>query len=123
MQQLLRSLKILNLSYCKLVRVGGFSGLPALERLILAGCASLTQVCESIGGCESLVLLDMSGCEKLKNLPNSISKLTSVRIISLHRCRASIRTNIHAFLLVTLSFPKTNLIKESFRWISAACQR
>ncbi|KAI3515015.1 hypothetical protein L1887_13764 [Cichorium endivia] len=28
----LGSLKILNLSYCKLVRVGGFSGLPALER-------------------------------------------------------------------------------------------
>ncbi|KAL7588271.1 hypothetical protein Lser_V15G39703 [Lactuca serriola] len=112
--QLLRSLKILNVSYCKVVRVGGFSGLPALERLILAGCARLTQVCESIGGCESLVLLDMSYCEKLKNLPNSISKLTSVRIISLNRCRASIRINIHAFLLVTLSLRNSNLITESF---------
>ncbi|CAH1429709.1 unnamed protein product [Lactuca virosa] len=30
--KLLGSLKILNLSYCKIVRVEGFSWLPALER-------------------------------------------------------------------------------------------
>nr|KAJ0191370.1 hypothetical protein LSAT_V11C800435340 [Lactuca sativa] len=86
MQQLLRSLKILNLSYCNLVRVEGFSALPALERLILRSCKSLVHVCESIGGCDSLVILDISKCSKLSNVPISISKLKNVRSISLEGC-------------------------------------
>ncbi|KAI3515069.1 hypothetical protein L1887_13818 [Cichorium endivia] len=87
--KLLGSLKILNLSYCKLVQVGGFSGLPALERLILTRCESLVHVCESIGGCDGLVLLDMSNCKKLKKLPSSISKLKNLITLSLDGCIGS----------------------------------
>ncbi|GKA68401.1 Toll/interleukin-1 receptor domain-containing protein [Tanacetum coccineum] len=82
----LGSLKYLNLSYCKLVTVGGFKGLPALKTLKLKGCKSLTSVCDTIGGCGSLALLDMRYCHKLKNLPVSISKLKSVRVLSLDGC-------------------------------------
>nr|GEW81476.1 Toll/interleukin-1 receptor (TIR) domain-containing protein [Tanacetum cinerariifolium] len=85
----LGSLKYLNLSYCKLVTVGGFKGLPALKTLKLNGCKSLTSVCDTIGECGSLALLDMRYCHKLKNLPVSISKLKSVRVLSLDGCIAS----------------------------------
>ncbi|KAL4572633.1 hypothetical protein LXL04_019413 [Taraxacum kok-saghyz] len=84
--KLLGSLKILNLSCCKLVQVGGFSGLPALERLVLRRCECLVHVCESIGGCDRLVLLDLSYCKKLKKLPTSISKLKSLKTLSLDGC-------------------------------------
>ncbi|KAJ0957474.1 putative P-loop containing nucleoside triphosphate hydrolase, leucine-rich repeat domain superfamily [Helianthus annuus] len=72
--KLLRSLKFLNLSSCQeLVRVGHFSRLPLLERLTLARCTSLIEVCESIGTCcQKLEILDLSGCNKLKELPRSI---------------------------------------------------
>ncbi|KAL7588276.1 hypothetical protein Lser_V15G39706 [Lactuca serriola] len=84
--KLLGSLKILNLSYCKIVRVEGFSWLPVLERLILTNCESLIHVCESIGGCDGLVILDLSYCSKLSNVPISISKLKNVRRLSLDGC-------------------------------------
>nr|GEW81474.1 Toll/interleukin-1 receptor (TIR) domain-containing protein [Tanacetum cinerariifolium] len=82
----LGSLKYLNLSYCKFVTVGGFKGIPALKTLTLKGCKSLTSVCDTIGECGSLALLDMRYCHKLKNLPVSISKLTSVRVLLLDGC-------------------------------------
>ncbi|KAI3781577.1 hypothetical protein L2E82_11594 [Cichorium intybus] len=82
----LQSLKILNLSYCKIVRVEGFSGLPALERLILRSCERLVHVCESIGGCDRLVILDLSKCYKLNNVPISICKLKNIRSLSLDGC-------------------------------------
>ncbi|CAI9299007.1 unnamed protein product [Lactuca saligna] len=137
--KLLGSLKILNLSYCKLVRVEGFSGLPALERLILKGCKRLVHVCESIGGCYGLVILDMSKCSKLNNVPIGISKLKNVRSISLDGCLGASEflmrmkdtesyassSSVGEFLLktpksfllpslVTLSLKGNNLSNESF---------
>ncbi|KAL7585540.1 disease resistance protein RPV1 isoform X1 [Lactuca sativa] len=136
--KLLGSLKILNLSYCKqLVRAGGFSGLPALERLILKRCECLVHVCESIGGCDSLLLLDLSYCRKLKMLPSSMIKLKNVQMLSLDGCAARIGKQSHAssssssvgeFVpkhpsillislpssLVTLSLKHSNLSNESF---------
>ncbi|PWA38904.1 toll/interleukin-1 receptor (TIR) domain-containing protein [Artemisia annua] len=90
--KLLGSLKYLNLSYSKLVTVGGFKELPALERLILARCESLTHVCESIGECDSLVVLNLSYCTKLiiKNLPISISKLKNLTDLRLDGCGAGV---------------------------------
>ncbi|KAL4572635.1 hypothetical protein LXL04_019415 [Taraxacum kok-saghyz] len=85
----LGSLKILNLSYCKLTRIGGFSCLPSLERLILRRCYCLVNVCESIGGCDGLVLLDMSYCKKLAKLPSSISNLKNLKTLSLDGMDAS----------------------------------
>ncbi|KAM0052497.1 putative TIR domain, P-loop containing nucleoside triphosphate hydrolase [Helianthus debilis subsp. tardiflorus] len=64
--KLLRSLKFLNLGNChELDRVGHFSGLPLLERLTLARCTSLIEVCESIGTCcQKLEILDLTECNK-----------------------------------------------------------
>ena len=90
MQQLLGSLKYLNLSYSKLVTVGGFKELPALERLILTRCESLTHVCESIGECGSLVVLNLSYCSKLKNLPIIIRKVKNVKVLTLDGCGAGV---------------------------------
>ncbi|CAI9268803.1 unnamed protein product [Lactuca saligna] len=84
--KLLGSLKILNLSYSKLVKAEGFSWLPALERLILRSCERLVYLCESIGSCNSLVILDMSKCTKLEKVPIIISKLKNVRTLSLEGC-------------------------------------
>ncbi|PWA51937.1 toll/interleukin-1 receptor (TIR) domain-containing protein [Artemisia annua] len=88
--KLLGSLKYLNLSYSKLVTVGGFKELPALERLILRKCESLAHVCESIGECDSLVALNLSYCSKLKNLPISISKLKNLTDLTLDGCGAGV---------------------------------
>ncbi|KAJ9557806.1 hypothetical protein OSB04_012420 [Centaurea solstitialis] len=82
----LGSLKILNLSYCKIVSVGGFSEMPALQRLILKGCASLVHLSESIDRCAGLVLLDLSHCKKLKRLPSNIGKLKKVQVLSIDGC-------------------------------------
>lgn len=81
-------MKFLNLSYCKFVKIGGFSELPSLESLILAGCTSLIEVCESIGGCDRLAHLDMSNCNKLKKLPSSIGKLKKVKLLLIKGCTA-----------------------------------
>ncbi|GJX04220.1 Toll/interleukin-1 receptor domain-containing protein [Tanacetum coccineum] len=89
----LRSLKYLNLSYSKLVTIGGFEELPALERLILTRCESLTHVCESIGECDKcggLVFLNLSYCSKLKNLPIIIRKLKYVKVLTLDGCGAGV---------------------------------
>ncbi|KAJ0809796.1 putative TIR domain, P-loop containing nucleoside triphosphate hydrolase [Helianthus annuus] len=86
--KLLRSLKFLNLSNChELVRVGHFSGLPLLERLTLARCTSLVEVCESIGNyCQKLEVLDLSECNKLKELPRSIGKLKNLTQLLILGC-------------------------------------
>ncbi|KAJ0957476.1 putative leucine-rich repeat domain superfamily [Helianthus annuus] len=86
--KLLRSLKFLNLSGChELVRVGHFSGLPLLERLTLAKCTSLVEVCESIGNySKKLEVLDLSECSKLKELPRSIGELKNLTHLLIDGC-------------------------------------
>ncbi|GJX34853.1 Toll/interleukin-1 receptor domain-containing protein [Tanacetum coccineum] len=93
MKQFLGSLKYLNLSYSKLVTIGGFEGLPALERLILTRCESLTHVCESICECDSLVSLDLSYCSKLKNIRIIIEKLKNDKVLRLDGCEACLFDN------------------------------
>ncbi|KAK9058311.1 hypothetical protein SSX86_023152 [Deinandra increscens subsp. villosa] len=137
--KMLRSLKLLNLSSChELARVGHFSGLPLLERLKLAGCTSLVEVCESIGGCHKLEVLDLSKCNKLKELPRSIGKLKNLTQLLIDGCSKVLNTeNINmkshdsfssaivprsskSFVrslpisLVTLSLTYSNLYNESF---------
>ncbi|KVI00536.1 hypothetical protein Ccrd_021222 [Cynara cardunculus var. scolymus] len=87
LHRLLGSLKFLILRYChELVSVGHFEGFPLLERLIVAGCVSLVEVCETIGNCVRLFLLDVSGCTKLKKLPRSIGKLKNLRTLLIDGC-------------------------------------
>ncbi|KAM7473700.1 hypothetical protein LguiB_020943 [Lonicera macranthoides] len=83
----LESLKILDLSFSEwLARTPNFLGLPNLERLILKGCVSLVEVCESIEYAEMLNLLDLQDCKTLKKLPKNIGKLVSLRILVISGC-------------------------------------
>ncbi|KAL8254296.1 hypothetical protein R6Q59_032517 [Mikania micrantha] len=86
--KLLRSLKFFNLSCCReLVSIGHFSGFPLLERLTLARCTSLVEVCESVGAsCQKLEVLDLTECNKLKELPRSISKLKNLKSLLIDGC-------------------------------------
>ncbi|KAL8262615.1 hypothetical protein R6Q59_023964 [Mikania micrantha] len=88
-KRLLGSLKILDLSNCKqLHSVGGFSELPALERLILQNCTGLIEVCESIEHCHDLVDIELSYCYKLRKLPKSLCKLKKHRKLLLDGCNS-----------------------------------
>ncbi|KAI3774409.1 hypothetical protein L1987_48964 [Smallanthus sonchifolius] len=79
--ELVGCLKILNLSYSvELIKTPNFGGLRSLESLLLEGCLSLTQVCESIGNLERLVLLDISGCRSLKDIPFLPRSLVSLKM-------------------------------------------
>ncbi|KAM0052544.1 putative TIR domain, P-loop containing nucleoside triphosphate hydrolase [Helianthus debilis subsp. tardiflorus] len=84
----LRSLKFLNLSSChELVKVGPFSGLPVLERLTLARCTNLVEVCESVGNyCHELEVLDLRECSKLKELPKDVRKLKKLTQLLIDGC-------------------------------------
>ncbi|KAM7470190.1 hypothetical protein LguiA_008373 [Lonicera macranthoides] len=87
LHEFLESLKILDLSFSEwLVRTPNFLGLPNLERLILKGCMSLVEVCESIEYAEMLDLLDLQDCKTLRKLPRNIDKLVSLRILVISGC-------------------------------------
>ncbi|KAJ9558661.1 hypothetical protein OSB04_013275 [Centaurea solstitialis] len=89
-KRLLRSLKVLNLSFCKQLRnLAGFSSFPALERLILANCIGLTEVCESIEQCDELVLIDLSYCNEFRKILRTIGKLKKVETLLLEGCNIS----------------------------------
>ncbi|XP_050108229.1 disease resistance protein RPV1-like [Malus sylvestris] len=84
---LLYKLKILNLSHSHdLTRSPDFSKLPNLEKLILKGCKRLSNVHESIGDLKSLALVNLEGCEMLKELPRTFYKLKSAKILVLKGC-------------------------------------
>ncbi|KAL7618556.1 hypothetical protein Lser_V15G03738 [Lactuca serriola] len=86
-KRVLRSLKILNLSFCEQLRsLGGFDHLPVLEKLILRGCIRLLDVCESIEQCLELVFVDLSYCSKLQKVPRIIEMLKKVKKLFLDGC-------------------------------------
>ncbi|KAI9073637.1 hypothetical protein K1719_044402 [Acacia pycnantha] len=85
--QLLKKLKILNLSYSpNLVRTPDFSKLPNLEKLILKDCLSLSKIDDSIGVLDKLLLLDLENCIGLQSLPKSIYRLRCLKILILSGC-------------------------------------
>nr|GMD68749.1 TMV resistance protein N-like [Ipomoea batatas] len=69
----LYNLKFINLSHSqKLIRTPDFRGTPNLERLVLEECTSLTEIHDSVGCLNNLVILNLKNCINLKKLPKSI---------------------------------------------------
>nr|XP_016505080.1 PREDICTED: TMV resistance protein N-like [Nicotiana tabacum] len=90
--QCCRSLKKLDLSYCKQLRsTPDFTGSRSLENLLLGGCSSLMEIHPSIGNLNRLIKLYMHDCEKLRDLPSSICQLISVDYLDINSC-SSIKT-------------------------------
>lgn len=86
-RQVLRSLKVIDLSHSHLLRsTPDFSGLPSIERLILAYCTNLIEIHESIGELQRLNFLDLVGCVNLEKLPRSIDRLKSLEKLILFGC-------------------------------------
>ncbi|KAM7506358.1 hypothetical protein LguiB_005262 [Lonicera macranthoides] len=84
--KVLLSLKILNFSHSqRLVKTPNFIGLPNLERLILRGCASLVEVCDTIANLGRLALLNLENCKSLRNFPN-VGMLNSLQTLVLDGC-------------------------------------
>ncbi|KAL4588409.1 hypothetical protein LXL04_001297 [Taraxacum kok-saghyz] len=83
----IRSLKILNLSYCRdLIKTPDFRRLPSLENLIVKGCSSLIKVDESIAYLKELILLDLTDCTSLREFPCLPTSLIKLEISG---CRAT----------------------------------
>ncbi|XP_058755505.1 disease resistance protein RUN1-like isoform X1 [Vicia villosa] len=80
-------LKILNLSHShQLMQTPNFSNLPNLEKLILVDCPMLSEVSNSIGDLNKILLINLEDCICLCNLPRSIYKLTSLKTLILSGC-------------------------------------
>ncbi|XP_014516829.1 TMV resistance protein N-like [Vigna radiata var. radiata] len=85
--QVLRSLKVLNLSHSKhLTTTPDFTGLPSLEHLSFKYCSRLRKLHRSIGSLNSLILLNLKYCTSLNNLPKEIYELKSLRTFILSGC-------------------------------------
>ncbi|KAL3744266.1 hypothetical protein ACJRO7_013513 [Eucalyptus globulus] len=76
----LQKLKVLRLMHCdKLTETPDFSALQNLEILNLEYCVNLAKIHPSIRNIRNLVSLSMRGCEKLKELPKEMGRLTNLR--------------------------------------------
>ncbi|KAJ6893141.1 hypothetical protein NC652_027220 [Populus alba x Populus x berolinensis] len=83
----LPKLKILDLRHSRdLIRTPDFSGLPALEKLILVDCIRLVQVHGSIGDLQRLLILNLRNCTSLMELPEEMSRLNSLQELDLDGC-------------------------------------
>nr|XP_034896461.1 disease resistance protein RPV1-like [Populus alba] len=83
----LPKLKILDLRHSRdLIRTPDFSGLPALEKLILEDCISLVQIHKSIGDLQRLLILNLRNCTSLLELPEEMSRLNSLQELVLDGC-------------------------------------
>ncbi|KAJ6885447.1 TMV resistance protein N-like [Populus alba x Populus x berolinensis] len=83
----LPKLKILDLRHSQdLIRTPDFSGLPALEKLILEDCIRLVQINESIGDLQRLLILNLRNCTSLMELPEEMSRLNSLQELVLDGC-------------------------------------
>ncbi|XP_030470815.2 disease resistance protein RPV1-like [Syzygium oleosum] len=78
--KLAKNLKVLNLTKCmKLHKTPDLSFHVNLERLILESCESLAQIDPSISQLKKLVFLNLKNCNNLRELPNEMGELESLR--------------------------------------------
>ncbi|KAJ6885436.1 TMV resistance protein N [Populus alba x Populus x berolinensis] len=83
----LPKLKVLDLRHSRdLIRTPDFSGLPALEKLILEDCIRLVQIHNSIGDLQRLLILNLRNCSSLIELPEEMSRLNSLQELVLDGC-------------------------------------
>jgi Leucine-rich repeat (LRR) protein len=83
----LEKLKILNLSHSRyLTQTPDFSNLPNLEQLVLSDCPRLSEVSNSIGLLNKVLLINLEDCISLQSLPRSIYKLKSLKTLILSGC-------------------------------------
>ncbi|KAI5570223.1 hypothetical protein BDE02_11G012700 [Populus trichocarpa] len=83
----LPKLKILDLRHSRdLIRTPDFSGLLALEKLILEDCIRLVQIHESISDLQRLLILNLRNCTSLMELPEEMSRLNSLQELVLDGC-------------------------------------
>ncbi|XP_043720712.1 disease resistance protein RUN1-like [Telopea speciosissima] len=84
-----QQLKVLRLSHCyNLFKSPDFSGFPLLERLDLSYCEKLVNLNESLGKLQQLVYLNLKYCHSLEKLPNSICRLRSLQNLILTECKS-----------------------------------
>lgn len=85
--QLLKNLKILNLSHSHNLRhTPDFSNCPNLEKLILEDCPKLSSVSPNIGHLRKILLINLKDCKGLCELPKSIYELDSIKTLILSGC-------------------------------------
>ncbi|XP_034675171.1 disease resistance protein RPV1-like [Vitis riparia] len=83
-EKCLQKLKVLNLSSSQqLTDMPRFSNMSNLEKLNIQFCGSLDNVDSSIGFLTKLTLLNLSGCRKIRSLPNTIHRLVSLESLYL----------------------------------------
>ncbi|KAI4324060.1 hypothetical protein L6164_023626 [Bauhinia variegata] len=79
-------LKFIDMSFSKnLTRVPDISGVPNLEKLVLEGCESLFEVHPSLGLHRKLVLVNFEDCRNLKYLPGKL-EMSSMEHLILSGC-------------------------------------
>ncbi|WJX82949.1 hypothetical protein P8452_65650 [Trifolium repens] len=82
----MEKLKYLNMAFSKnLKRLPDFSGVPNLEKLILKGCESLTEVHPSLVRHKKIVLVNLQDCNSLKSLPGKL-EMSSLKKLILSGC-------------------------------------
>jgi len=80
-------LKILDLHHSlDLIRTPDFSGLPALEKLILKDCIRLVQIHKSIGDLQRLLILNLKNCKSLVELSEEMCRLNLLQELVLNGC-------------------------------------
>ncbi|XP_028752984.1 disease resistance-like protein DSC1 [Neltuma alba] len=84
--QFLQSLKFIDLSHsANLIRTPNFDKTPNLQRLILKGCTKLVEVHHSLWQHRNLAIFDFKGCKSIKNLPTKF-EMNSLETLVLSGC-------------------------------------
>ncbi|XP_050257416.1 disease resistance protein RPV1-like isoform X36 [Quercus robur] len=79
-------LKIIDLSSSGFIISPDFTGVPNLEKLNLSSCQKLRELHPSVGILKKLVHFDLKFCENLVCLPNTICSLNSLERLDLCGC-------------------------------------
>ena len=91
----LKYLKYINLNRCESITELPKLCIPSLEELDLSFCQNLVKVHESVGFLDKLQIWDLQGCEKLQILPNTLRLKSLVDFVLIDCLRLEKFPNIH----------------------------